>query len=161
MVGKAPACSQCLSLPCSCAYLAYCLMCCQMRQHIALPLCSCCGMHRAGHREGRWLTGLHSVHAQGSGSVVATASLALVRARPGLHAGDLTLRPGRADVAQERVRLGRRTSRAAAPDQDVTGTDCCTGVSHVPSMHLAFAAAFRGFQGFACLDLLHAFMIGS
>ena len=56
--------------------------------------------------------------------MLATSSLGLVRARPGLHPGDLSLRPEDADLAAERRRMGRRTTRPppdaalvdAAPD---------------------------------------------
>ena len=48
--------------------------------------------------------------------MLATSSLDLVRARPGLHPGDLTLAPQRNGVAAQRARLGRRTSRLDADD---------------------------------------------
>lgn len=53
--------------------------------------------------------------AQGSGSVLATAEVGLVRPRPGLHPGDLSLRPDQDAVAQEQQRMaGRRPLQGAS-----------------------------------------------
>ena len=84
------------------------------------------------------------MHAQGSGSVLATSSLGLVRARPGLHPGDLSLRPGEPDLAAERQRMGRRTSSAVQGNGAVldAGSGCSEGLKLLASMGICAGKNF-------------------
>ena len=60
------------------------------------------------------LHSLRPVCLQGSGSQLATCSMDLVRPRPGLHPGDLTLKPDASAVELERQRMAKAAYNASS-----------------------------------------------
>lgn len=82
---------------------------------------------------------------QGSGSQLATCNLELVRPRPGLHPGDLTLKPDATALELERQRMAEAAHNAssdlgASPtdSQNNTAGETCR-VQQASSLHMLHA----------------------